>query len=78
MADVVQIARLAAVLSLLVAAALVATPRGRLPLALRGLWRTLHRDGAAVGCAPCEECVGAARKWLAFLLVVVAAGVALI
>ena len=78
MADAVQIARLAAVISLLVAAALVATPKGRLPLALRGLWITLRRDGAVSGGAPSGEPVGAVRKWLAFILVVVAVGVSLI
>ena len=78
MADAVQIARLAAVIILLVAAALAATPKGRLPLALRGLWRTLRRDGAVVGDAPSGEPVSATLRWLAFLLVVVAVGVAII
>jgi hypothetical protein len=76
--DVVQIVRLAAVLLLLTAAALAATPKGRLPLALRGLWRTMRRDGAVAGDAPSGEPVCAARRWLAFLLVVVAVGVAVI
>ena len=78
MSDAVQIARLAAVVLLLVAAALAATPRGRLPLALRGLWRTMRRDGAVAGGAPSGEPVGAARRWLAFLLVAVAVGVAVV
>ena len=91
MADALQIARLAAVIVLLVAAALVATPKGRLPLALRGIMRTMRRDGAISGAAPCEvrvaaisgaaPCevrVAASRKALAFFLVVVAVGVAVI
>lgn len=78
MADALQIARLAAVIVLLVAAALVATPKGRLPLALRGIMRTMRRDGAISGAAPCEVRVAASRKVLAFLLVVAAVGVAVI
>ena len=78
MADAVQIARLAAVLLLLVGAALAATPKGRLPLALRGLWRTMRRDGVVMGDAPSGEPVGASRKLLAFILILIAAGVALI
>ncbi len=78
MADALQIARLAAVIVLLVAAALVATPKGRLPLALRGIMRTMRRDGAISGDAPCEVRVAASRKVLAFLLVVLAVGVAVI
>ena len=78
MADAVQITRLVAVLSLLVAAALAATPRGRLPLVLRGMWRVMRRDGAVSGDVPCGEHVGASRKWLAFLLIMVAVGVAVI
>ena len=78
MADALQIARLAAVIVLLVAAALVATPKGRLPLALRGIMRTMRRDGAIPGAAPCEVRVAASRKVLAFFLVVLAVGVAVI
>ena len=78
MSDAAQIARLAAVLLLLVAAALAATPKGRLPLALRGIMRTMRRDGSIRGDAPCGEPVGAARRWLALFLVAVAVGVAVI
>jgi hypothetical protein len=77
-ADALQIARLAAVIVLLVAAALVATPRGRLPLALRGIMRTMRRDGTIPGAAPCEVRVAASRKVLAFFLVVLAVGMAVI
>ena len=77
-ADAVQIARLAAVICLLVAAALAATPQGRLPLVLRGLWRTMRRDGAVAGDAPSGEPVSATRRWLAFLFVIVAVGVAVV
>ena len=75
-ADALQIARLVAVVALLVAAALVATPKGRLPLALRGIMRTMRRDGAIPCAAPCEARVAASRKVRAFFLVVAAVGVA--
>ena len=78
MADALQIVRLAAVLVLLVAAALVATPKGRVPLALRGIMRTMRRDGAIPGGAHCEGRVAASRKALAFVLLAIAAGVAAI
>ena len=40
-----QIARLVAVLALVCVAAAIATPKGRLPLALRGLAKMLGKDG---------------------------------
>lgn len=67
-----QIARIAAVVALLVAAAVVAAPKGRLPLALRGVMRVLRRDGAAPDRSPAAETVKPARKFLAFVLVLVA------
>jgi len=42
---VAQVARLVAVLALLGVAAAVATPKGRLPLALRGMLAVLKGDG---------------------------------
>ena len=77
MADAVQIARVASVVLLLAAAALAATPRGRMPLALRGLWRVMSRDGVAAGGEQSGESVGVARRVLAFVLVMAAVGVAL-
>ena len=65
-----QILRVAAVIALLGAAAAVATPKGRLPLALRGLGRTLRRDGAAV---PRGERVPVWRRALALALAAAAA-----
>ena len=44
MATALQIERLLAVLTLLIVAACLATPPGRLPLALRGVYRILRRD----------------------------------
>ena len=73
MSDAFQIARIVLVVALLAAAAIVATPRGRVPLALRGMLRTLRRDGVPVGGVPqCESRVSAARRALALLLVVAA------
>jgi len=70
----VRIVGVFAVVALLGVAAAMATPRGRLPLALRGLNRVLGRpkgDGSG-------EAVPAWRRTLAFFLVVLAAVVAVI
>jgi len=67
----VQIARLVAVLALLIVAAALATPKGRLPLALRGVAKILHKDGlAAVPSVPSRTGVG--KRILAFVLVLLA------
>jgi len=63
-----------AVVALLGAAAAFATPRGRLPLALRGLLRVLGRQGGDVS----GETVPPWRRALAFFLVVLAAIAAVI
>ena len=69
-----QILRLIAVVALLCAAAAISTPRGRIPLALRGLWRTLGRSPAdAEG-----ERVSVRRRLLAFVLLLAAAALALL
>ena len=68
-----QLFRVAAVILLLGAAAAIATPRGRLPLAMRGLNRVLGR--------PVREEKGGEvsvkRRLAAFLLVLVAVSLAL-
>jgi len=72
-----QIARLVAVVALLVGAAVLATPRGRLPVVLRGLWRTVHRDcGEGAALPPGEAAAGAWRRLLAFLMVTAAVALA--
>ena len=79
---VLQVARLVAVLALLCVAAAVATPKGRLPLALRGLAKLLARDRgqtqstAVDGCRP--QSVSGGKRALAFALVVLAVLLALI
>ena len=76
-----QIARLIAVVALLCAAAAIATPRGRLPLALRGLAKILKKDGLQSNDRTIEQPsirVSPARRLLAFLLVLLAILLALI
>ena len=74
-----QIARLAAVLALLCVAAAIATPRGRLPLALRGLAKMLD-DGRAGSMTPPARRFHRNRptRLLAFTLVLLAILLALI
>ena len=71
-----QIARLTAVVALLCAAAAIATPKGRLPLALRGLAKLLARDRGQAQSTAVEGCrlqsVSAGKRMLAFALVVLA------
>ena len=77
-----QIARLVAVLALLCVAAVLATPKGRLPLALRGVAKLLARDRGQTQSTAVEDCrlqsVSAGKRTLAFLLVVLAVILALI
>ena len=76
-----QIARLMAVVALLCAAAAIATPKGRLPLALRGLAKVLKKDGLQSNDRTIEQSsirVSSARRLLAFLLVLLAILLALI
>lgn len=80
---VFQLVRIIVVLALVCTAAAMATPRGRLPLALRGLQRILRRDaaegsdsgGREAGDAK-EENVSIARRLLAFLLLLAALALA--
>jgi hypothetical protein len=68
-----QIARTVAVVALLGVAAAIATPKDRLPLALRGLARILRRDAALPQSAnaPVGR-VSPARRLLAFAIVIIA------
>ena len=68
---VLQVARLVAVLALLCVAAAIATPMGRLPLALRGVARIFGVRGE-------EQQIPGWKKTLAFALVVLAVILALI
>ena len=77
-----QIARLVAVVALLCAAAAVATPKGRLPLALRGRAKMVARDRGQTQSTAVDGCrlqsVSAGKRTLAFLLVLLAILLALI
>ena len=79
---VLQVARLVAVVALLCVAAAIATPKGRLPLALRGVAKLLARDRGQTQSTAVEDCrlqsVSAGKRTLAFLLVVLAVILALI
>jgi len=74
------IARIAAVIVLLCVAAALATPRGRLPLALRGAYMVMRRDrGLPANGGGSEECgVPAWRRVAAFALVLAAAAAAIV
>ena len=75
-----QLARLVAVLALICIAAAIATPKGRLPLALRGLAKLLARDrGRSIAVDDTRlQSVSGGKRTLAFLLVLLAILLALI
>lgn len=75
-----RILQVVAVIATLGCAAALATPPGRLPLALRGLQRMLRKDGAPPSAVPSPSAVRATpvRRFLAFLLVVLAAALAMV
>jgi hypothetical protein len=61
------------VIALLGAAAALATPPGRLPLALRGVYRIMRKDRGESAAPPDSGPVPLWRRVLAFVLVVIAA-----
>ena len=75
-----QIVRLVLVMALVCIAAALATPKGRLPLALRGVMKMLHRDGIVPGAprAAGADAVPVWKRLLAFLLVLMAIALSLI
>ena len=60
------------------AAAALATPPGRIPLALRGVYRILKKDRGECAAPPNSGPAPLWRRILAFLLVVFAALIALV
>ena len=77
--DWTNLVKVVAVLALLVVAAALATPPGRLPLALRGLNKLLRRDRglpADSGAAPAPT-ASTGRRIAAFILVLGALALAL-
>ena len=75
-----QLIRICAVVALLCVAAAIATPKGRLPLALRGLAKMLGKDGIQTfeHSEHSNIQVSLARRLLAFSLVLLAILLALI
>ena len=73
MAELLYRYRFVLVIALLVFAALLATEKGRLPLALRGLKRVLRKDlGGAAPVEPDPPGVSARKRLIAFVLVLAA------
>lgn len=68
--------RVAAVIALLCLSAALATPPGRLPLALRGLKKIIRRDRGLAPDKADEAAVSPRRRFLAFILALVAVAVA--
>ena len=75
---IIQIARVAVVIGLVVWAAVLVTPKGRLPLAVRGLARMLRKDAGSPASSDDIKPVSGVRRFFAFLLVLLAALVAII
>ena len=76
----VEIARIIFVIALLGGAAALATPKGRLPLALRGVCRILRKDRGETA-APADSSAAKVPLWrrlLAFVLVLIAVLTALV
>lgn len=71
MAELGELASVVLVMGLVLVAAALCTPKGRIPLALRGINKILRRDGAAAPAQPPEK-VPLWRKLAAFILVLVA------
>ena len=88
MTALVWIAKIVVVVALLGVAAAIATPKGRLPLALRGLKKIVDRDrqsstavdsrGQPTAVDGSRTAPSAAKRFLAFVLVLVAILVALL
>ena len=76
-----QIVRICAVIALVCVAAALATPKGRLPLALRGLAKLLHQDDSrtvAASATSAPPSVSLAKRLFAFLLILLALLIAMI
>ena len=65
------------VIALLCAAAALATPPGRIPLALRGVYRVMRKDRGESAALPKDAVVPLWRRLVAFVLVLLAVAVAL-
>jgi len=77
MTTLLQILRLLLVMALVCVAAALATPKGRLPLALRGVCRMMKRDRGESAAIP-EAKAPTWKRLLAFVLVLLALALALV
>ncbi|MBR2920909.1 MAG: hypothetical protein IKC27_06115 [Kiritimatiellae bacterium] len=68
--------RVAAVIALLCISAALATPPGRLPLALRGIKKIMRKDQGLAPDKSTEATVSPRRRFLAFLVALLAVAVA--
>jgi len=75
---VFELVRLIAVIALVVVAAALATPPGRLPLALRGLVKIMRRDNGVNGTGGTDATTPVWKRIVAFGLVLLAVALALI
>lgn len=74
-----QVARIVLVIVLLTLAAAIATPKGRLPLALRGIKRMLNKDnGATMPLTSAPERVTIGKRLIAFALILITIAVVMI
>ena len=76
----VQIVRLVLILALLCVAAAIATPKGRLPLALRGMAKLMARDRGRSTAVDCDRArsVSSSKRAVAFTLIILALLLALV
>jgi len=76
--DIFELIRVIVIIALVVFAAALATPKGRMPLALRGLQRILRKD-RGLAAAPVETTPASPlRRLLSFVLILIAIALALI
>lgn len=73
-----QLIRVVLVIAFLGLAAVLATPRGRLPLALRGVYRLMRKDRGESADIPSPGPVPPWKRLVAFLLVLAAVVVSLV
>ena len=75
---IVIVVKVVLVMVLLVFAALISSPKGRLPLALRGLKKIINSD-FGINDAQNDQAqrVSAKRRFLAFILVILAIAIAI-
>ena len=73
-----QIGRVVIVIGLVVWAAVLVTPKGRLPLAVRGLARMLRKDAGMPAASDDVKPVSGLRRFVAFLILLLAALVAVL